>query len=426
MDRPLKEEDEEEELGTDQQPNRSNGSDTTKTASARLRKAQQLLAELSQDPRDLDYVVSPSSTVQPVANAAATITSPSRKRKTSSTDNDAVVVVPDNFWRNGHLQDGGESYNAGNKFVTRWKSGVKVAEPLIQYDPVATEQLLFRQPAKWLVRNFQIALPLGWWAVNVVTDYLWGATESEAARSTRRRNRAVQLTEAISSLGPAIIKAGQALASRPDLLPAEYLEELQKLQDDVPRFSNAVAFATVEEELQVESFFDVFELVQDEPVAAASIGQVYQARLLANNDIVALKIQRPHCEDVVALDLYILRWWAGWYNKIFQLLQRNVDVQSIIDDFGVLIYREIDYLAEAANAQRFNELYAGVTDVFVPKIYADFSTSKVLTMEWVDGVRLTDSAGLAKYNLQASKLVNTLIECSLRQILENGFFHAGT
>ena len=334
-----------------------------------------------------------------------------------------IVVVPDNFWSNGHLE---EQRRGSPKFVTRWKSGVNVAEPLVQYDPVAAEKLLFRQPAKWLVRNFQIAFPLGFWAVQVVVDYLMGATEREAAKSQRRRDRAQQLTRAISNLGPAIIKAGQALSSRPDLLPSEYLEELQKLQDDVPRFSNKVAFETVEEELEVDSFFDVFELVEEEPVAAASIGQVYKARLLANDDIVALKIQRPNCEDIIALDLYILRWWAGWYNKIFQLLKRDVDVQSIIDDFGVLIYREIDYLAEAANAQRFNELYAGVTDVFVPKIYSDFSTSKVLTMEWIDGVRLTDQAGLDRYNLDAPKLINTLIECSLRQILENGFFHAGT
>ena len=92
--------------------------------------------------------------------------------------------------------------------------------------------------------------------------------------------------------------------------------------------------------------------------------------------MVALKIQRPNCEDIIALDLYILRWWSGIYNRIFQLLNRDINVQSIIDDFGELIYREIDYVAEAANAQRFNELYAGITDVFVPKIYSDLTTRK--------------------------------------------------
>ena len=190
----------------------------------------------------------------------------------------------------------------------------------------------------------------------------------------------------------------------------------------------------------------------------------------ANGDLVAIKIQRPNCEEIIALDLYILRWWSGIYNQLFQLLKRDVNVQSIIDDFGELIYREIDYIAEgklssesicvvawskgdgaflenpkgedssprrpnhlflfflsrtAANAQRFTELYAGVTDVFVPKIYSDLTTRKVLVMEWVDGFRLTDSASLAQYGLDRSKLVDTLVQCSLRQILENGFFHAG-
>jgi predicted unusual protein kinase regulating ubiquinone biosynthesis (AarF/ABC1/UbiB family) len=107
-------------------------------------------------------------------------------------------------------------------------------------------------------------------------------------------------------------------------------------------------------------------------------------------------------------------------------LNRDVDLQSIIDDFGELIYREIDYVAEAANAQRFSELYAGVADVFVPKIYSELTTSKVLTMEWVDGFRLTDNTSLQAYGLDRRKLVDTLVQCSLRQILENGFFHAGT
>ena len=110
------------------------------------------------------------------------------------------------------------------------------------------------------------------------------------------------------------------------------------------------------------------------------------------------------CEEIIALDLYVLRWWSGVYNQIFNLLNRDIDVQSIIDDFGELIYREIDYVAEAANAQRFSELYAGVTDVFVPKIYSDLTTSKVLTMEWVDGFRLTDSASLATYGLDRKKV----------------------
>ena len=141
----------------------------------------------------------------------------------------------------------------------------QVAEPTVRYDPVAAEKLLFIQPTKWLVRNVQIAFPFGLWVGGVVLDALTGQEKSN------RTNRAKQLNSIIAGLGPAIIKAGQALASRPDLLPGEYLDELQKLQDDVPTFSNDIAFRIVEEELKQE-FGDVFELVEPEPVAGKFCG----------------------------------------------------------------------------------------------------------------------------------------------------------
>jgi len=298
--------------------------------------------------------------------------------------------------------------------------GQVVAEPSVRYDPVAADKLLFSQPTKWLVRNLQIALPFGYWVASVLFDTAIGNEKSN------RTNRAKQLNSIIASLGPAIIKAGQALASRPDLLPKEYLNELQKLQDNVPTFSNDIAFKTVEEELNKE-FDSVFELVEPEPVAAASIGQVYKAKLLNNGQTVAIKIQRPKTEEIVALDLYVLRWWGGVYNEIFKLLGRSIDLQSVMDDFGVLLYQEIDYVAEGANARRFSELYAkdvALEGVFVPKVYSDLTTRKVLTMEWVEGFRLTDNESLEAYNLDRKKLVDTLVQCSLRQILENGYFHA--
>lgn len=332
-------------------------------------------------------------------------------RKTSHQESD-TKTVPDTYWYNGNLQDGKGDY------VTRWSRGKKVAEPLRKYDPIAAEKLLFRQPTKWLVRNVQIGFPLALWAAGVVYDI---STNQE---KQNRQNRAKQLLSTISGLGPAIIKGGQALSSRSDLMPKEYLDELQKLQDDVPRFKNELALETVERELGVE-FDSVFELMGTDPIAAASIGQVYKARVRSNGDLVALKIQRPGCEAIIALDLYVLRWWSGVANVLTTLLNRDINVQSIIDDFGELIYRELDYIAEAANAQRFSELYANqMKDVFVPKVYSDLTTSKVLTMEWVEGFRLTDSDNMDKYGLDRKKLVDTLVQCSLRQILGNGFFHA--
>ena len=113
-----------------------------------------------------------------------------------------------------------------------------------------------------------------------------------------------------------------------------YLDELQKLQDDVPRFEDSTAFRIVKEELGVE-FTELFEIIGDGPVAAASIGQVYKANLKATGETVAIKIQRPDCEETIALDLYILRWWSGIANILTQgILKRDVNVQSIIDDFG--------------------------------------------------------------------------------------------
>ena len=399
---------------TDNEIRNNNESEMEKNmkSSDRLSKARMLLEEFSCDPNDLNSSSDPdlrNNGFITVPSSDAKINKPKTEKKMNVTDtiNDISSTVPDNVWYNGNLQQGKGDY------VTRWARGVKVAEPLRKYDPIAAEKLLFSQPTKWIVRNVQIGFPLAIWAVSVAGDVFFNLEE------INRKKRAKELLQIISGLGPAIIKGGQALSSRSDLMPSEYLEELQKLQDDVPRYPNDQAFATVKDELGVE-FDDVFELIGSEPVAAASIGQVYKARLRSNGELVAIKIQRPKCEEIIALDLYVLRWWSGVANILTKLLDRDIDVQSIIDDFGELIYRELDYVAEAANAQRFSELYGSVTDVFVPKVYSELTTSKVLTMEWIEGVRLTDIESLDNFGLDRQKLIDTLLQCSLRQILGNG------
>ncbi|CAM9657500.1 unnamed protein product [Ectocarpus sp. 4 AP-2014] len=293
----------------------------------------------------------------------------------------------------------------------------KVAEPEVRYDPVRLEEQLFKQPVKWLVRNVELFVPLGTFVAKVLFDIQSGV------ELKNRKKRAGELLDIIGRLGPAIIKAGQALSSRPDLLPKEYLDELQKLQDRVPAFSNKEAFSVVELELGVP-FEDVYELVEPEPIAAASIGQVYKARLRVNGNLVAIKVQRPNCESTISLDLYVLRFYAGFLTKALKVLKREVDLTNIIDDFGELIYREIDYRAEMVNCQRFAELYANIPDVFVPKVYAELTSREVMTMEWVEGARLSDRVMLDKYGLEPARLVDTMVQCSLRQMLENGFFHA--
>ena len=165
-----------------------------KKESARLSKAKQLLEQ---------FTVEKEQEINSGSNAtssAATSTRMSRfplvvSKEQGVDKNSNNNVVPDQYWSNGHLQ--------GGNYVTRWAQGVKVAEPLIKYDPVAAEKLLFRQPAKWLVRNTQIALPIGLWAAGVVADYGFGRSKQN------RRQRAKQLLNAISNLGPAIIKGGR-------------------------------------------------------------------------------------------------------------------------------------------------------------------------------------------------------------------------
>jgi hypothetical protein len=228
----------------------SSSSSSPPTESVRLSKARLLLEQLQPSLRNEEI-----SIVNAVMDVETKIPQlqPRTDGGSSTTTTTDLTLVPENFWSNGHLD---ENYSRGKTIVTRWAKGVKVAEPLVKYDPIQAERLLFRQPTKWLVRNVQISFPMGLWAVGVIWDTVTGKSVPN------RRARAQQLTRAISGLGPAIIKGGQALASRPDLLPQEYLEELQKLQDDVPRFSNALALQTVERELGIEQFSDVFELVE--------------------------------------------------------------------------------------------------------------------------------------------------------------------
>eukprot|EP00607_Mallomonas_marina_P009422 CAMPEP_0182420552 /NCGR_PEP_ID=MMETSP1167-20130531/5436_1 /TAXON_ID=2988 /ORGANISM="Mallomonas Sp, Strain CCMP3275" /LENGTH=737 /DNA_ID=CAMNT_0024596649 /DNA_START=178 /DNA_END=2391 /DNA_ORIENTATION=+ len=302
----------------------------------------------------------------------------------------------------------------------------RVAEPAVPYDPERASKRLWSQPVRWLARNVEIFFPLALFVSTVLLDIVRGEEEAN------RDQRAHQLLDIISAQSPALIKAAQALASRPDLLPKPYLDQLQKLQDRCPAYPSDQAIALLETELGMP-FRDVFELVGERegedprtvaPVAAASIGQVYRARLVSNGNEVAVKVQRPNCEEAIAVDLYIMRFYALLLQRLLAALKRDVDLVSIIDDFGELIYREIDYRAEAVNGQRFAELYASIPDVFVPKVYTDLSTSKVLTMEWVEGARLNDREAVLAMGYEPGKFVDTLVQCSLRQMLENGFFHA--
>lgn len=233
--------------------------------------------------------------------------------------------------------------------------------------------------------------------------------------------RAVQLRELLTKLGPAYIKIGQALSTRPDLVPPIYLEELTKLQDKLPAFPNEIAYQFIEEEIGAKPE-DIYTELTPEPIAAASLGQVYKAKLKSTGEQVAVKVQRPDLREKITIDLYILRKVAAWAQKAIK--QVRSDLVGILDELGERVFEEMDYVNEGENAERFFQLYGHMKDVYVPKIYWEYTNRRVLTMEWINGLKLTQVQEIAALGIDARYLVEVGVQCSLRQLLEHGFFHA--
>lgn len=285
---------------------------------------------------------------------------------------------------------------------------------VVRYDP-ATNIAYYRQrPFRVAGRFIQIFLPFFTFGLKLWWDRRTGITE------TKQRQQAVWLRTTITRLGPAFIKVGQAVSTRPDLVPPIYLEELAKLQDQLPPFDNALAYQFIEEELGSPPGEIYAELTED-PIAAASLGQVYKGKL-KTGETVAVKVQRPGLAQGIALDMYILRQLAG-------LVQKNVkrvrsDLVGIMDEFAARIYEEMDYNQEGRNAERFAALYGNLEDIYVPKIYWQYTGRRVLTMEWITGTKLTQPEAIRAQGVDASHLIDVGVQCSLRQLLEYGFFHA--
>jgi predicted unusual protein kinase regulating ubiquinone biosynthesis (AarF/ABC1/UbiB family) len=235
------------------------------------------------------------------------------------------------------------------------------------------------------------------------------------------RRRAVQLRELLTRLGPAYIKIGQALSTRPDLVPPVYLEEFTQLQDKLPPFPNELAYQFIEEEIGARPE-EIYTDLTPDPIAAASLGQVYRGKLKATGEEVAVKVQRPDLRERITIDLYILRRLAAWGQKAIK--QVRSDLVGILDELGERIFEEMDYVNEGENAERFFQLYGHLKDVYVPKIYWEYTNRRVLTMEWINGLKLTQVNEIAALGIDARYLVEVGVQCSLRQLLEHGFFHA--
>ncbi len=251
--------------------------------------------------------------------------------------------------------------------------------------------------------------------------YLWW-DKTFPQQSHRYRNRRAQwLVGTLLDLGPTFIKLGQALSTRADLLPPEYIEALSQLQDKVPEFSAEVAIATVESELgaPIYSLYRQFDLI---PIAAASLGQVHKARLHTGEEVV-VKIQRPGLERLFHLDLKVLRRLVRFCDRTFPWI-RQYQIEAIYREFAEVLYKEIDYIQEAINADRFRFNFRQHPRILVPKIYPKYTTCKVLTMDYVPGIKISDRQSLEACGINL-KEINQLGICSyLKQLLQDGFFQA--
>lgn len=249
----------------------------------------------------------------------------------------------------------------------------------------------------------------------------WFFLGSETNREVNQQKQAIWLKDKLIELGPTFIKIGQSMGTRADLLPLPFVIALGELQDNVPPFPNEIAFARIEKELgqKISDAYKEFEL---QPVAAASLGQVYRARLHSGEEV-AVKVQRPNLEATVKGDLEILKKVAKFAERYPQL-NENADWSGMLREFNDTIHEEMDYAAEGRNAERFRENFKNWDNVHVPRIYWNLTTSKVLTMEFIHGTKVTDIEAQSRLNVAPEKVNRLLIKTYLKQLLEDGFFHA--
>ncbi len=232
---------------------------------------------------------------------------------------------------------------------------------------------------------------------------------------------AAELACDLERMGPAFVKLGQLLSTRADLLPPPYLEALSRLQDDVDPLAFDVVEQVVTDELGVR-MSKVFMTFDETPIASASIGQVHRATLRGGRDVV-VKVQRPGIRRQIAADLEVLEEIAGFLDDHTEQ-GRKFAVADLLDRFHRSLVDELDYRKEAANLVRLARIVADRPRVLVPRPYDDFTTGRMLTMEWVDGVKVTELSPLARLDLDAPALAHELFAAYLDQILVHGFFHA--
>ncbi len=283
-----------------------------------------------------------------------------------------------------------------------------------KYSPKEDMIWLLLRPWILLPRILYIFLTLIFLLVRILFQ---GNSNSENVQ----KNLSKYLFDVITNLGPCFIKLGQALSTRPDLVRQDWLTELTNLQDNLPPFEHNIALKIIEDELGAPAN-ELFDDFPNEPIASASLGIVYKAKL-KNNSLCAVKVQRPNLYFLIRRDVVIIKILANTFGS-FLPLNIGVGIGEIIDEFGKALFEEIDYEKEGKNALKFADYFKANPNVFIPKLEKDFSSKKVITTSWIDGVKLRDREILEQNNLMPSSFIRTCVISGLQQLFEYGYFHA--
>ena len=286
---------------------------------------------------------------------------------------------------------------------------------LKQYNPEAIARYFRYRP--WLA--WGRLLRILWSFVGFILSLKWDEWQNQVEENQGKR--ATQLRHILTNLGPTFIKVGQALSTRPDLIRKDFLEQLVKLQDQLPAFDNDLAYHIIETELD-RSIGEMFREISPVPIAAASLGQVYRGRLISGEEV-AIKVQRPNLRPLLTKDLYLMRWAASWLAPWLPL-NLGHDLTLIVDEFGTKLFEEIDYINEGRNAEKFAHNFRNNPEVKVPNIHWLYSSHYVLTLEWINGVKLTDIQAVQSLGLDPETIIQIGVTTGLQQLLEHGFFHA--
>lgn len=258
--------------------------------------------------------------------------------------------------------------------------------------------------------------------VRALRFFVFRGAEGSVRKNDRLGRQAVWLRESLIALGPTFIKIGQALGTRGDLLPLSYVRELARLQDQVPPFPTSEAYARIESELGC-SLPQAYREIDAEPVAAASLGQVYRARLLTGEEV-AVKVQRPNLKEIISFDIAILQRLVRVMNRIFPKANENADWEGMLREFHATVFEEMDYAREGRNADRFRHNFRAWRAIRVPRVHWSHTTARVLTLELIRGTKVIELDALRARRISPVKVNRLLVRAYLKQLLEDGFFHA--